>query len=138
MATRSSGARSMVSDYANIRSIPAILSVAFIAASLYQFGGISAIELMWLGGANGSYTLSTQHSLLVSLGAFVVAFASSETKSFEHYELQEQVLIALGPALILGNEYVTVVSDLLTNIGDPLGMQLAFVATIVSWAVAVQ
>lgn len=134
----SNRARNMVSDYANIRSIPAILSVAFIGAGLYQFGGISAIELTWLGGANGSYTLSTQHSLLVSLGAFAVAFASSETKSFEHYDQREQLLIALGPAVILGNEYVTQVNDLLLDIGDPLGMQVAFLATIVSWAVAVQ
>lgn len=123
----------MVNDYANMRSIPAMLSVAFIAASLYQFGGITEIHLDWL-----DYTLTTQHSLLVSLGAFAAAFASSETKSFEYYTQPEQLLIALGPVVILGNEYVTEVNDALLSIGDPLGLQLAFVATLVSWGVAVQ
>ncbi|MFY4811293.1 hypothetical protein ACOJIV_01090 [Haloarcula sp. AONF1] len=126
-------ATDMVSDYMNIRSLPAMLSVAFVAASLYQFGGITTVELPWL-----SYTLTTQHSLLISLGAFAAAFASSETKQFEYYEDWEKVAIALGPAVILGNEYLPAVNDFLTSLGDPLGMQLAFLATVVSWGVAVQ
>ncbi|EMA16012.1 MULTISPECIES: hypothetical protein [Haloarcula] len=126
-------ASDMVSDYMNIRSLPAMLSVAFVAASLYQFGGITTVELPWL-----SYTLTTQHSLLISLGAFAAAFASSETKQFEYYEDWEKIAIALGPAVILGNEYLPAVNDFLTSLGDPLGMQLAFVATVVSWGVAVQ
>jgi len=126
-------ASDMVSDYMNIRSLPAMLSVAFVAASLYQFGGITTVELPWL-----SYTLTTQHSLLISLGAFAAAFASSETKQFEYYEDWEKIAIALGPAVILGNEYLPAVNDFLLSLGDPLGMQLAFVATVVSWGVAVQ
>jgi hypothetical protein len=126
-------ASDMVSDYMNIRSLPAMLSVAFVAASLYQFGGITTVELPWL-----SYTLTTQHSLLISLGAFAAAFASSETKQFEYYEDWEKIAIALGPAVILGNEYLPAVNDFLTSLGDPLGMQLAFFATVVSWGVAVQ
>ncbi|WP_336337256.1 hypothetical protein [Haloarcula brevis] len=126
-------ASDMVSDYMNIRSLPAMLSVAFVAASLYQFGGITTVELPWL-----SYTLTTQHSLLISLGAFAAAFASSETKQFEYYESWEKIAIALGPAVILGNEYLPAVNDFLTSLGDPLGMQLAFLATVVSWGVAVQ
>ncbi|WP_420181836.1 hypothetical protein ACNO8S_09585 [Haloarcula sp. KBTZ06] len=126
-------ASDMVSDYMNIRSLPAMLSVAFVAASLYQFGGITTVELPWL-----SYTLTTQHSLLISLGAFAAAFASSETKQFEYYEDWEKIAIALGPAVILGNEYLPTVNDFLTSLGDPLGMQLAFLATVVSWGVAVQ
>jgi hypothetical protein len=126
-------ASDMVSDYMNIRSLPAMLSVAFVAASLYQFGGVTTVELPWL-----SYTLTTQHSLLISLGAFAAAFASSETKQFEYYEDWEKIAIALGPAVILGNEYLPAVNDFLTSLGDPLGMQLAFFATVVSWGVAVQ
>ena len=126
-------ATDMVSDYMNIRSLPAMLSVAFVAASLYQFGGITTVELPWL-----SYTLTTQHSLLISLGAFAAAFASSETKQFEYYEDWEKIAMGLGPAVILGNEYLPAVNDFLTSLGDPLGMQLAFLATVVSWGVAVQ
>lgn len=128
-----SKASGIVSDYMNVRTIPAMLSTAFIAASLYQFGGITTIELPWI-----SYTLDTSHSLLISLGAFAFAFASSETKQFENYEQWEQVAIGLGPVTILGYEYVPEVANFLTSIGDPLGMQLAFLATIVSWGVAVQ
>ncbi|GCF14607.1 hypothetical protein Harman_25420 [Haloarcula mannanilytica] len=126
-------ASDMVSDYMNIRSLPAMLSVAFIAASLYQFGGITTVELPWL-----SYTLTTQHSLVISLGAFAAAFASSETKEFQYYEDWEKVAIALGPVVILGNEYIPQINDFLFSLGDPLGMQLAFIATVVSWGVAVQ
>lgn len=126
-------ANSMLGDYANIRTLPAMLSVAYILASLYQFGGITTIDLTWL-----NYTLTTEHSLLVSLGAYAAAFASSETKRFENYEQKEQVAIAAGPAIILGYEYVPEVSSLLMDIGDPLGMQAAFLVTVVSWGVAVQ
>ncbi|AJF25680.1 MULTISPECIES: hypothetical protein [Haloarcula] len=120
-------------DYMNMRSLPAMLSVAFVAASLYQFGGITTVELPWL-----SYTLTTQHSLLVSLGTYAAGFASSESKRFEYYGLWEQIAIVIGPLVILGNEFVPQVNDFLLSLGDPLGMQLAFFATVVSWGVAVQ
>lgn len=127
----------MASDYMNIRSLPAMLSVGFILASLYQFGGISDVTLSWLAGSGG-YTLTGQHAIMVSLGAFAAAFASSETKRFENYENWEKVAIAAGPGVILGQQYVTEVNDFLVSLGDPLGMQLAFIATVVSWGVAVQ
>lgn len=133
MASASSYGRNLLSDYGNLRAVPAYLSAAFLVASLYQFGGLAGIEVPWI-----SYTLTTEHSIVLSLGAFAVAFMSSETKSFEAYEGWEQVGIALGPALILGNEYVTEVHDLLIGLGDPLGMQLAFVGTVISWGIAVR
>lgn len=129
----SNRANSLMDDYMNIRSLPAALSVAFVGASLYQFGGIAEISLPWI-----SYTLTTQASLMVSLGAFLVAFMGSETKRFENYESWEQAAIIAGPAVILGNEYVTEVNDFLMNLGDPTGYQLAFVLTVVSWGVAMQ
>ncbi|SDM46985.1 hypothetical protein SAMN04487949_1770 [Halogranum gelatinilyticum] len=125
---------SFLKNYGELKTLPATLSVAFIAASLYQFGGISDITLVWLS----NYTLTGTHSIIVSLGAFLVAFMSSETKSFERYEDWEKIAILAGPGVILGYEYVTEVADFLTGIGDPLGMQLAFLATLVSWAVAVR
>ncbi|EMA25733.1 hypothetical protein [Haloarcula argentinensis] len=44
-----------VSDYMNIRSLPAMLSVAFVAASLYQFGGIPTVESC---GCSVNYSLA--------------------------------------------------------------------------------
>ena len=52
----------------NVRTLPATLSVAFVLASLYQFGGITTVELPW-----SSSTLITQHGPMVSLGAFAAA-----------------------------------------------------------------
>lgn len=132
-----SKANGLLNDYMNVRTIPALISVVYVLASLYQFGGISDVTLVWLGGSGG-YTLTGEHAIMFSLGAYALAFASSETKRFESYETWEQVGIALGPLTILGYEYVQEVTDFITNIGDPLGVQLAFVVTIVSWAVAVR
>lgn len=126
-------AESYLGDYAQLRSLPAVLSVAFVAASLYQFGGVTELHLTWL-----DYTLTTKHSVLVSLLVWIAAFASSETKRLEHYEPWEQVAIALGPLVILGTEYVQEIHDLLLDLGDPLGMQVAFLLTLVSWGVAVR
>lgn len=129
----SRSASSMLEDYTSMRTLPAMLSVAFIAASLYQFGGISEISIEWV-----SYTLTAEHAVLISLGTYAAAFASSETKRFEHYESWEQAAIAAGPAVIVGAEYIDQINDVLMSLGDPLGYQVAFVLTVVSWGVAVQ
>ncbi|MFD1569785.1 hypothetical protein [Halorubrum laminariae] len=129
----SNSMQSVVADYTHLRTIPALLSVAFVAAGLYQFGGITDITLVWLS----NYTLTAQHATYVSLGAYVVAFASSETKSFEHYEQSEQVAIAAGPLLILGYQYVPQVADIV-NTSSNVGPIVAFLATVVAWGVAVR
>lgn len=133
----SSRANSLLSDYTNIRTIPAMMSVIYVVAGMYQFGGISDVTIMWLAGSGG-YTLTAEHAALASMLTFAVAFMSSETKQFENYETWEQIAIALGPVVILGDQYVTEIHDFLIGIGDPLGLQLAFFATVVSWAVAVR
>lgn len=124
----------MMGDYLNARNIPMILSGAFLLASLYQFGGVGTITLNWLG----NYTLTADHAIMVSLGAWAFAFASSETKELQYYEDWEKVAIALGPTVILGEYLSTEMTDFLLSIGDPLGMQLAFFAAMVSWGVAVR
>lgn len=121
-------------DYATLRTLPAFMSVIFAAASLYQFGGVSSLEITWFGG----YVLNTSDAVLLSLGIYAIAFASSETKQMENYENWEMALVAASPAVILGYEYVTEVTDFFNSIGDPLGAQVAFLITIVGWGVAVQ
>jgi len=131
MAHRNS-MKGTLSDYSHLRTVPAMMSIFFALASLYQFGGIAQVELVWLG-----YTLDTMHAMLISLGTFMVAFASSETKEFDRYEDWEKVTIAAGPALILGTEYVSEVSDIVMNSGDMVAAA-AFFVTVASWGVAVR
>jgi hypothetical protein len=123
-----------VDNYRNMRTIPAYLSAAFVALSLYQFGGIDPIVVKWFGG----YTLETSHAVLGSLGTWAFAFMSSRTKEFQSYDPWEQAVIGLGPVLIVGYEYFSEVNDILLELGDPLGYQVAFMMTIISWGVAVR
>ena len=123
----------MMTDYTQLKTLPALLSVVFVIAGLYQFGGISEVMITWAS----DYTLTSQHAMLASLGAFVVAFASSETKDFNHYEQWEQVAIAAGPLLIVGHTYSDTIADLVATEGH-VGPIVAFLVTVVSWGVAVQ
>ena len=121
-----------LSDYTHLRTLPALLSVVFILAGLYQFGGISEVNLTWI-----DYTLTAEHATFISLAAYAIAFASSETKQFESYEQWEQVAIALGPIIIAGYQYVPQLADLI-NTSSNLGPIVAFLATVVAWGVAVR
>jgi hypothetical protein len=123
----------MLSEYTSMRSLPALLSAAWLASSLYGFGGIEAITINWL-----NYTLSPSHATLGGLLVYTVAFMSSETRQFENYETWEQIAIIGGPALFAGDAYFPAVSDFLVSLGDPLGHQLAFAVTSVAWMVAVR
>ncbi|CQR53822.1 hypothetical protein [Haloferax massiliensis] len=135
MASRySQGLGGLASDYAMLRTIPALLSVVFVATGLYAFGGISDITITWLS----NYTLTSEHATLGGILVYAVAFMSSETKSLEHYEPWEMAFIVASPAVILGWQYVTEIKDLLLGLGDPLGAQVAFLITVVGWAVAVR
>jgi hypothetical protein len=122
----------VLSDYTHLRTLPALLSVVFIIAGLYQFGGISEVMLTWI-----DYTLTSEHATFISLAAYAIAFASSETKQFESYEQWEQVAIALGPIIIAGYQYVPQLADLI-NTSSNLGPIVAFLATVVAWGVAVR
>jgi len=122
----------VLSDYTHLRTLPALLSVVFIIAGLYQFGGISEVLLTWI-----DYTLTAEHATFISLGAYAIAFASSETKQFDSYEQWEQVAIALGPVIIASYQYVPQVADVI-NTSSNLGPIVAFLATVVAWGVAVR
>jgi len=82
------------------------------------------------------YTLTAEHATFISLAAYAIAFASSETKQFESYEQWEQVAIALGPIIIAGYQYVPQLADLINTSSN--GRLVAFLATVVAWGVAVR
>lgn len=121
-------ANSTMRKYADLNTIPALLSSVFFVSSLYAFGGIAGVELPWL-----DYTLTAEHAMLVSLATMLVAFMSSETKQFQNYEDVEKGLIALGPIILVVHEYA------ILGLSWSQTMQIgAFVLTAVSWTVAVR
>jgi len=128
-----SSSRGYIDDLTNIRTVPAAVSGAFLLLSLYAYGGVNSVELVWVG-----YTLEAGHALLGSLLVYLVAFMSSESNDFEDYEQTEQGLIAAGPLSMLGWEYVPQFHDAVASIGDPLAQQALFALSVVSWVVIVR
>ncbi|MFP8954838.1 hypothetical protein ACLI4Z_18030 [Natrialbaceae archaeon A-arb3/5] len=122
----------IVNDYANLRTVPALLSVFFAMASLYQFGAVSDLHIEWF-----DYTLTSTHAIGGSLAVYLIAFASSQTKSFDHYEDWEKVTIASGPVLIIGYEYLPYLPTAI-EYHDPATFVLAWLVAMASYGVAVR
>jgi len=133
MAYRSS-ASGLASRYANLQQLPAIFSGVFVICSLYALGAISGFSVNWFV----DYTITSEHATLATLGAFGIAFLSSETKSFEYYETPEKVAIAAAPASIAAWEWVAEFQDWMVSLGEPTGAVIVFVIGVVGWMVAVQ
>lgn len=122
----------LLSDYAQLRTLPALTSALLVAFSLYLYGGVSDLTFGWLG-----YTLTTQHALMGSLVIYVIAFASSETRSLEYYEDWEMALISSGPGVMLLYQYIPYIQDQFAA-NDPHLSIIAFLFSVVSWGVMVK
>lgn len=122
----------MLSDYSQLRSVPALLSIAFAVASMFAFGGLSEVHVVWL-----DYTLTQNHAVLLSLVVYVVAFASSETNRFEYYSRGEQALLLSGPAIMLAQKFLPELSSWITS-NQPLSGVGAFLIAFVGWVVMVR
>ena len=133
MASSARSMNSMLNDYKNLRTIPALLGIFFAVASMYQFGGIAEFHILW----GIDYTLTTEHAMFASLGTYAIAFASSETQRFEHYEDWEKGVIAAGPLLLVAHQYVGFVADQFAATSPMLPI-LGFVLSVASWGVAVR
>lgn len=133
MAAARGRMKGVMNDYAHLRTLPALLSVVFVLASAYQFGGIPAPSINWGLG----YTMTETHAVVVSLGTFAIAFASSETKSFDKYADWEKVVIATAPLLIVLHQYVGFIQDQFATY-DPAFSIVAFFISVASWGVAVR
>lgn len=132
MAFNHRSASGLANDYANLRTIPALLGIVFTMSSLYQFGGISTLEFVWF-----NYTMTVEHATFISLGAYGLAFASSETKQLENYETWEKILIGAGPVVIMGYQFTDFVNQLVNTSGN-FGGIAAFMIVVASWGVAVR
>lgn len=132
MAFNHRSASGLANDYANLRTIPALLGIVFAMSSLYQFGGIATLEFTWF-----SYTMTAEHATFISLAAYGLAFASSETKQIENYQTWEKLLIGSGPVLIMGYQFTEIVASFVNTSGN-FGGIAAFLLVVASWGVAVR
>lgn len=135
MATRSASGTvtGVAEDYAQLRTIPAIIGMVFGAFTIFQFGGIDPIHVNWFV----DYTMTQDHAFLGSLAVYALAFMSSETRRFENYRRWEQVMIASGPAVMLAYQYMVEAQDFVANNPDWGGVLFAAIA-LISWGVAVR
>lgn len=132
MAYNKSNMKGVMANYSHLRTLPALLSIIFAGMSLYLFGGISEIHIPWFG-----YTLTTQHALLGSLGIYVIAFASSETKAFAAYEDWEKVMIGVPPVVMLAHQFTNFVPNQMATYDPWLAIGF-FLMSVVGWSVAVR
>jgi len=119
---------SLLRDYSQLNTIPALSGVAFAIASAVQFLGGS------MSLTTPSYTLDPAHAMIISLVALVVAFASSDTKDWRYYETWEQGVVAAAVFLMIGMEYLTEIQNLVNN-NAPVAPLMAFGLAMVAWGV---
>jgi len=124
---------SMMEDYMNLRTLPAAIGIAFTVMSLYMFGAVDGLTIGW----GIDYTLTSNHALWGSLAAYALAFASSETRSFENYERWEQITIAGGPAVMVASQHWTWFADQMAANSPHLAI-VAFFVSFASYGVLVQ
>ena len=126
-----SGHMSAFEDYTQLNTIPAVAGIAFAVSSAVQFldASISIGAVDW--------TFEPAIAMVVSLGALIVAFASSDTRDWRHYDQWEQAVVAVGAALIPATEYVVEVSDFIAQ-NDPVAGLGAFLLSFAAWGVLAQ
>lgn len=136
-----------INEYSQLKSIPAFVSLAFVAASLYQFGAITTLQFGW--GLDVAF--DPAWSLPVSGAAALIALASSETRSFEYYSDVEIGTMVSGALVVLGynltppqwfidnaGAFGQSIADVLLGIGDPIASMLAFGTATTAWVVLVR
>lgn len=117
-----------LNQYSQLNTIPAVVGILFAVSAGVQFLDVSVTI-----GVVG-YSFDPAHAMMVSLGALVVAFASSETKDWRYYDRHEQAVVGLAVVLIVGTEYVVEVSDAIAN-NAPVAGFVAFAVSMAAWGV---
>jgi len=111
-----------------IKTVPALAGLIYAAAAAVQFldATIALGVLDW--------QFQTDHAMLVSLAALVVAFASSETKNWSNYDAWEQAIIGLAILIMVSHQFVSPVTTGIAN-NQPLTGAFAFMSGMVAWGV---
>lgn len=120
--------QSMLGQYTQLNTIPAIVGIIFAVAAGVQFLDVTiTIGIV-------SYTFDPAHAMFVGFGALVVAFASSDTKDWRFYDTWEQGLVAVAVVLMISGEYVAEVATILSN-NQPVAGIIAFAISMAAWGV---
>ena len=118
----------MVDKFMNINTLSALMGI---------FGAIG-LAVQFLGASFGievpvTYTLEGDVAVLMTVGAMAVAFASSDTRSLDYYEMWEKVLVGGAAVLIVGTQYITEISDIV--MADDYVRLGAFAVGLAAWFV---
>ena len=127
MATSSLNNR--LRSYSQLNTIPAVLGILFAISAGVQFLGAQISIAVPM-----TYSFDPAHAMLVSLGVLVLAFASSETKDWRYYDAWEQVTVGLAVVVMVGQEYITEISEFIAS-NDPVTGVAAFVLSMAAWGV---
>ena len=119
---------STVHNYMELNTIPALAGIIFAVAA-----GIQFLDLQITLGIM-DYTPTEMQAMIAGLAMLVVAFASSETQSFDRYQRWEQITVGVAGVLIVGAQYVDTVGTWLVDY-DPHFGAAAFVISMAAWAV---
>lgn len=111
-----------------IRTIPALAGLVFAAASAVQFLDAQIA----LGVVNWSFKPAM--ALVVSLASLLVAFASSNTRNWEHLENAEKSLVAVALLIMTTHQYVPTVELAISN-NQPWAGFIAFMSGMIAWGV---
>jgi hypothetical protein len=111
-----------------IRTVPALAGLVFAAASAVQFldAQIALGVLDW--------SFKPALALVVSLGSLLVAFASSNTRDWEHLENAEQATVAVALLIMLTHQYTPTVETAIAN-NQPWAGFVAFMSGMIAWGV---
>lgn len=121
--------RRVARDYRTLRTIPAWLSIGFVALSLFAFGGVSQFTLTWV-----DWTVTAEGAMFGSFLVYMVAFMSSATNEFASYASWEKVFVAGGPGMILLHGWLPPVQNF---IASSQALQIAaFLFVSIAWGVA--
>jgi len=119
----------IMENYTQLNTIPALAGVLFMISSAVQFLGMSISIAQPI-----SYTFPSEHAMVVSLLVLIVAFAASDTRSYEFYETWEQLTVVIAVAGMISVEYVSEVATILTN-NPTWGGTAMFVVSVAAWAI---
>ena len=120
---------SFVEDYGGHETImPVVLVLSFIASAVH-LTIIAPIEPMVYSGTIPMLTV--ENSLLVFLGSLVVTYATSRTRSWEHYGRIEKAFVGFTAGGLLLRQFSATFQNWFSQFGDA-GLLVMFILVVIT------